>query len=145
MDPRHNAHDVHRCVLCENAIVHIYCDFCHVNLCIPWTGKHIADGYDKHKIVEFQERRSTLIYSKCKTNPHKIWEFQWFTSDSQSCILTADFDNHCIQILDQKGQSLRYFNNSDLKNPSGLCVDYNDILFVCEYIKSNVKKIKYLK
>lgn len=51
MDPRSSAQDLHRCGLCEIAIVHTYCDFCHVNLCKPCIGDHISDGYDKHKIV----------------------------------------------------------------------------------------------
>ncbi|XP_052679629.1 uncharacterized protein LOC128160358 [Crassostrea angulata] len=76
MDPHNSAQDVHRCDLCETAIVHSYCDFCHVNLCIPCIGKHISDGYDKHKIVPFQERRSTLIYPKCETHPQKTCELQ---------------------------------------------------------------------
>ncbi|XP_034308292.2 uncharacterized protein [Magallana gigas] len=76
MDPHSCVQDIPRCDLCETAIVHSYCDFCHVNLCMSCIGKHISDGYDKHKIVQFQERRSTLIYSKCKTHPHKSCEFQ---------------------------------------------------------------------
>uniref|UniRef100_A0A8W8M632 B box-type domain-containing protein n=1 Tax=Magallana gigas TaxID=29159 RepID=A0A8W8M632_MAGGI len=76
MDPFNSAQDVHRCDLCETAIVHSYCDFCHVNLCTSCIGKHISDGYDKHKIVPFQERRSTLIYPKCGTHPHKTCELQ---------------------------------------------------------------------
>ncbi|XP_065937905.1 tripartite motif-containing protein 2-like [Magallana gigas] len=71
MDPRTSAQDVHRCDLCETAIVHSYCDICDVNLCMSCIGKHISDGYDKHKIVPFQERRSTLVYSKCRTHPQK--------------------------------------------------------------------------
>ncbi|XP_065929371.1 E3 ubiquitin-protein ligase TRIM71-like isoform X1 [Magallana gigas] len=76
MDPRSSAQDVHRCDLCETAIVHSYCDFCHVNLCKPCVVDHISDGYDKHKIVPFQERRSTLIYPKCGTHPHKNCDLQ---------------------------------------------------------------------
>ncbi|XP_065929426.1 tripartite motif-containing protein 2 isoform X2 [Magallana gigas] len=76
MDPFNSAQDVHRCDLCDTTIVHSYCDFCHVNLCTSCIGKHISDGYDKHKIVPFQERRSTLIYPKCGTHPHKTCELQ---------------------------------------------------------------------
>ncbi|XP_065930019.1 uncharacterized protein [Magallana gigas] len=76
MDPRSSAQDVHRCDLCETAIVHSYCDFCHVNLCKLCIADHISDGYDKHKIVPFQERRSTLIYPKCATHPHKNCDLQ---------------------------------------------------------------------
>uniref|UniRef100_K1PMW0 Tripartite motif-containing protein 3 n=1 Tax=Magallana gigas TaxID=29159 RepID=K1PMW0_MAGGI len=76
MDPHSSAQDVPRCDLCETAIVHSYCDFCHFNLCTPCIGKHISDGYDKHKIVPFKERRSTLIYPSCKIHPHKNCDFQ---------------------------------------------------------------------
>ncbi|XP_065921522.1 E3 ubiquitin-protein ligase TRIM71-like isoform X2 [Magallana gigas] len=76
MDPHSDAQDVPRCDLCETAIVHNYCDFCHVNLCTPCIGKHISDGYDKHKIVPFLERRSTLIYPKCGIHQNKNCELQ---------------------------------------------------------------------
>ncbi|XP_065937736.1 tripartite motif-containing protein 2-like [Magallana gigas] len=76
MEPRSSAQDVHRCDLCETAIVHSYCDFCHVNLCKPCIGEHITDGYDQHKIVPFQQRRSTFINPKCETHPFKHCKFK---------------------------------------------------------------------
>ncbi|XP_052677675.1 protein lin-41-like [Crassostrea angulata] len=76
MDPHSSAQDVPRCDLCETAIVHSYCDFCHFNLCKPCVVDHISDGYDKHKIVPFKERRSTLIYPTCEKHPHKNCDFQ---------------------------------------------------------------------
>ncbi|XP_065938018.1 uncharacterized protein [Magallana gigas] len=98
MDPQNSAQDVHRCDLCETAIVHSYCDFCHVNLCIPCLGKHISDGYDKHKIVPFQERRSTLIYPKCRTHSQKNCKFQCKDCDEilicSSCMASALHRGH---------------------------------------------------
>ena len=76
MDPHYSAQDVARCDLCEIAIVQSYCDFCHVNLCKPCTGEHISHEYDKHKIVPFEHRRSTLIYPKCKTHPDETCKYQ---------------------------------------------------------------------
>nr|XP_034319011.1 uncharacterized protein LOC105345456 isoform X2 [Crassostrea gigas] len=76
MDPHCSGQDVPRCDICETSIVHSYCDFCHANLCKPCIGEHISDRYDKHKIVPFQERRSTLIYPKCGAHQHKYCELQ---------------------------------------------------------------------
>ncbi|XP_052682859.1 uncharacterized protein LOC128163330 [Crassostrea angulata] len=98
MDPHSSAQDVHRCELCETAILHSYCDFCHVNLCKPCVVDHISDGYDKHKIVPFEERRSTVIYPKCVTHSHKNCDLQCKNCNNifvcSSCIASETHKGH---------------------------------------------------
>ncbi|XP_061167687.1 E3 ubiquitin-protein ligase TRIM71-like [Saccostrea echinata] len=66
------------------------------------------------------------------------------TTDSQSHILIAAYNNDCVHIIDQDGQFLRYID-CGLNYPWGLCTDTNDNLFVAQRYIKQVKKIKYLQ
>ncbi|XP_065937882.1 E3 ubiquitin-protein ligase Midline-1-like isoform X2 [Magallana gigas] len=105
MDPRSTAQDVHRCDLCETAIAQSYCDFCHVNLCRPCIGEHISDEYETHKIVRFQDRKSTLIYPKCITHTPKNCEHQCKNCDNifvcSSCTASEQHRGHIfVEVLE---------------------------------------------
>ncbi|XP_062590381.1 uncharacterized protein LOC134252000, partial [Saccostrea cucullata] len=94
MDPSTSAQNVTRCDLCETAVVQMYCDLCEVNLCIRCVGKHISDDYDKHKVVPFQIRKSTLIYSKCTAHETKRCKFQCKECNKFVCSLCTISDKH---------------------------------------------------
>ncbi|XP_062599995.1 uncharacterized protein LOC134261584, partial [Saccostrea cucullata] len=101
--PRLSAQDVIN-VYCETAEVQMYCDFCHVKLCKPCIGEHIADEYEKHKIVLFQKKKSTLIYPKCATHPTKTCDLQCKECDIHvcpSCFTSSQHKGHSFLELSE--------------------------------------------
>ncbi|XP_061185125.1 tripartite motif-containing protein 2-like [Saccostrea echinata] len=102
----------------------------------------VADSRAKAVVVVNQVGKLRFRYSGhtdiCSFTPIGI------TTDSQSHILTADLNNHCVHIIDQDGQFLGYIE-CGMCYPWGLCTDTNDNLFVAQWRNRQVKKIKYLQ
>ncbi|XP_061167337.1 uncharacterized protein LOC133176190 [Saccostrea echinata] len=105
----------------------------------------VSDIGAKAVVVVNQAGKLRFRYTGHTPAPkNKPFNPRGITTDSQSHILTADDYNHCVHIIDQDGQFLRYID-CGLSQPRGLCTDTNDNLFVAQDGNRQVKKIKYLQ
>lgn len=75
-------------------------------------------------------------------DPHGI------AADSLSNLVIADWITRQLHLINENGHFLRYFDffpNTDMsESPTGLCIDSQDLLFVCSYDSDKVKVMKYL-
>nr|XP_034307652.1 tripartite motif-containing protein 2-like [Crassostrea gigas] len=104
MDPDLSFQDLVRCDLCEDNVVQNYCDYCYVKLCKLCIGEHISDEYDKHKIVPFQQRKSTLIFPNCKKHSKETCKLQCMSCNYSICakcsILKEHKDHNVVDLED---------------------------------------------
>ncbi|XP_061186840.1 E3 ubiquitin-protein ligase TRIM45-like [Saccostrea echinata] len=96
------AQDVVQCDICKNNVVH--CDVCFVKLCKVCVGEHFSKELSKaHKIVDFKDRKSTLIFPQCTNHSDSLCES--FCKDCniplcRRCVISSDTHrNHQLSII----------------------------------------------
>uniref|UniRef100_A0A8W8LTD5 B box-type domain-containing protein n=1 Tax=Magallana gigas TaxID=29159 RepID=A0A8W8LTD5_MAGGI len=120
MDPRRSGQDVIRCELCKENVGEMYCDFCHIRLCIPCIGSHIANGYDNHKVVPFQKRKSTLVYTRCTIHENKRNKFKCVECNVCLCSLCVSSNSH-------KGHDLVHLSQVNLTTKQSVRKDEREL------------------
>ncbi|XP_061192883.1 uncharacterized protein LOC133201101 [Saccostrea echinata] len=119
MDPRTSAQDLMRCDLCETAVVQMHCDTCLVNLCTACVGKHFSADLSKpHKIVDFQDRKSTPIYPGCKTHDKEQCEMYCNKCDIPVCLSCLTSNQHLghelskfLEVFNEKMEIIKQEHN----------------------------------
>ncbi|XP_052710688.1 uncharacterized protein LOC128185056 [Crassostrea angulata] len=115
MDRRTWAQDVLRCHLCETPGPPMYCDICHIHLCVACVGKHLLDESKEHKVVLFKKRG---LNPKCSIHSTQLCDLHCEQCNIPICVECVSSGEHLghkqvgiLKILDTKREAL----NKDLQ------------------------------
>lgn len=103
----------------------------------------VADCYGNEVVVVSTNGNLRFRYTGHFSKDMGEFTPRAISTDSQANILTTDWVNHCVHIIDRDGHILRFIDNCGLQSPYGLCVDSTDNLFVADWRTGRVKKIQY--
>nr|XP_034333730.1 tripartite motif-containing protein 55-like [Crassostrea gigas]XP_034333731.1 tripartite motif-containing protein 55-like [Crassostrea gigas] len=111
MDRRTWAQDVLRCHLCETPGPPMYCDICHIHLCVACVGKHLLDESKEHKVVLFKKRR---LNPKCSKHSTQLCDLHCEQCNIPICVECVSSGEHLghkqvgiLKILDTKREALK--------------------------------------
>eukprot|EP00105_Crassostrea_gigas_P039749 XP_019923897.1 PREDICTED: tripartite motif-containing protein 2 [Crassostrea gigas] len=91
MDRRTWAQDVLRCHLCETPAPPLYCDICHIHLCVACVGKHILDESKEHKVVTLKNRG---FIPECSKHSKKLCELYCEQCNTPICVQCVSSGEH---------------------------------------------------
>ncbi|XP_052690716.1 uncharacterized protein LOC128168577, partial [Crassostrea angulata] len=111
MYPRTWAQDVLRCHLCETPGPPMYCDICHIHLCVVCVGKHLLDESKEHKVVPFKKRG---LNPKCSKHSTQLCDLHCEQCNIPICVECVSSGEHLghkqvgiLIILDTKREALK--------------------------------------
>lgn len=136
MDPRDSAQDVVLCDVCKDNVVQSYCALCDVNLCKPCIGDHISDDYDKHKIVPYRQRKSTLIFPICKTHLKETCKLHCKTCNiiiCAKCCISEHKGHNFIDLEDRYNSKKTNIENDTEEIENVISPTYGEIRNELEY------------
>ncbi|XP_065927020.1 E3 ubiquitin-protein ligase TRIM71-like [Magallana gigas] len=111
MYPRTWAQDVLRCHLCETPGPPMYCDICHIHLCVACVGKHLLDESKEHKVVPLKKRG---LNPKCSKHSTQLCDIHCEQCDIPICLECVSTGEHLghkqvgiLKILNTKREALK--------------------------------------
>ncbi|XP_065927013.1 E3 ubiquitin-protein ligase TRIM71-like [Magallana gigas] len=111
MYPRTWAQDVLRCHLCETPGPPMYCDICHIHLCVACVGKHLLDESKEHKVVPFKKRG---LNPKCSKHSTQLCDLHCEQCNIPICVECVSSNEHLghkqvgiLKILDAKREAFQ--------------------------------------
>ncbi|XP_052709475.1 uncharacterized protein LOC128184158 [Crassostrea angulata] len=111
MLPRTWAQDVLRCHLCESPGPPMYCDICHIHLCVACVGKHLLDESKEHKVVSFKKRGPNPKCSKHSTQLCELYCEHCGIPICVECVSSREHLGHeqagILKMLDTKKEALQ--------------------------------------